>query len=216
MVEFDENDFPLMDEIAANIQGSTLAAFDPLVRGNLCEEAFSFNCRAIQHVSDNQLLQFVDLVDVNLREFYLKTSGKDWKQAKRKEMLENGLVYTWYEADDGSVAAFISYKLCYDECAECKVLYLYEIHVDPRYQGSGLGLGIMSSFHKLVQQLQLTKQPHFHDLGGTSLTVFPTNVMACQWYFKLGYTFSDGSPLDKVLRTGRVIKPAYYILVRLI
>lgn len=216
MAELDESDFPLMDEIAGEIQNLSSSSFYPHLKSQLNGETFAFNCHAVHHVSDSQLLQFVDLVDANLREFYIKTSGKDWKQSKGKEMLENGLVYTWYEADDKSMAAFVSYKLCYDECAECKVLYLYEIHVDPRYQGCGLGLKIMGSFHKLAEHLQRTKHPHFTSLGGTSLTVFPTNVRACQWYFKLGYTFSDGSPRDKILRTKRVIKPAYYILVRFI
>lgn len=178
----------------------------------------------VRSLDDDQFDQIIDLIDLNLGVYYQTRLGKDWKDEKRDEMEESGLVYILYSilsADNSKLnklVAFISVKLVAELTA--KVLYLYEIHIDPAFQSLGIGSTLISGFHDLAAKLNDSgddknnvSSPYF-DNEGTGLTVFSDNDRALNWYFKLGYNFTLDSPRDKVLRNKKVVKPSYYLLTR--
>ncbi|KAK7687411.1 hypothetical protein QCA50_009276 [Cerrena zonata] len=173
----------------------------------------------VHEMDDDVFEQILDLVDLNLGSYYQKRLGKNWKDEKRDEMEESGLVYVIYtDALTKNIVAFTSVKLVAELAA--KVLYLYEIQISSQYQSIGVGSKLISSFHKLATKLndlvgdaKYKYSTHFSN-EGTSLTVFSDNDRALNWYFNLGYTFTDDSPRDKLLRNEKVVKPSFYLLTR--
>ena len=168
---------------------------------------------SIYELSNEQRKLFLDLVDSNIGEFYCRYQGLSWRNNKWIEMQEEGLMYVWYTDDDGNLVGFISFLLTYDEVD--KVMYLYEVQVDYRYRKKGIGRLFIESFHGLAKKLKnLSQQEDSNKIlynEGTNLTVFSDNILALAWYRRMGYTLTDDSPRDKLLR-GKILKPNYYLL----
>lgn len=172
--------------------------------------------KPIHGLPSKALNSCLNLVDQNLREHYSRLDGKDWKVAKKTEMSEDGLVYLYYkDMETGTMAAFLSFMITWDDLdvKTNKVLYLYEIHVSKEYQGLRIGAQLIESFHALSQLLNDVDN-EIIETDATCLTVFSDNLQALKWYKKLGYTLTDNSPKDKVLRNKKVIKPSYYLMIR--
>lgn len=197
-----EDDHVLMESIADD-----LCKIAPKV---LKVEGSTFHCAPVEDVSTSQLLKFIQLLELNLDGYYKKHVGENWLDDKEEEMQESGLCYAWYTIDK-KLVSFISFKLCYFE--GIKVLYLYEIHVHPKFQGLQWGSKILSKFHEFPAYLNKRALGHLNDIEGVSLTVFSSNEKALKWYVREGYTFTKGSPRDKNLRGG-VVKPDFYLLIR--
>ena len=89
-----------------------------------------------------------------------------------------------------------------------KVLYLYEIHLHPLYQGMGIGSFLLDNFHQLSASLSGQLKT-----SATSLTVFSANERAFKWYKSTGYELTQQSPQDRKLR-GKIVKPECYWLRR--
>lgn len=159
----------------------------------------------LNHATRHELVR---VVDATLGALYTAVQGSGWQTHKHAEMEEPGLVFVWYTAALGDVAAFCSFLVTNEE--QVKVMYLYEIHVAPPYQGCRLGQCLMGGFHAVVERLH---QPPLYVPQGSALTVFGTNKRALEWYMRLGYVVADHSPQGRVLR-GRQIPPDYYILFR--
>ncbi|KAK6454846.1 histone-specific N-acetyltransferase NAT4 [Scheffersomyces xylosifermentans] len=208
---FDERDQKLNERVTDEIKDSLEAS----IAGVWSENAISIHYEAIHNLPPKKLRQFVDLVDRNLGKFYVKHTGKPtWKLDKFEEMRESGLIYVWLTSEDNSIVGFMSFKLCSEDEDET-VLYLYEIHIVPQFQALKLGGKLMQIFHALAKDLSDRKSPwYFQSCKATSLTVFTDNSPALSWYLKLGYKIHPNSPQDKHLRSGKVVKPDYYILIR--
>lgn len=158
--------------------------------------------RVVCAVDEVRLVELFDLLDRNLGTYYCNLEGPNWKVDKKAEMMEDGLVYLCLYSDK-SLAAFASFMQVEEEGLD--LLYLYEIQVDERFRESGLGTYLLGAFHRIAAT--------FH-LDGTGLTVFSDNQHALSWYLRKGYKVAPFSPQDKILRSGKTIKPDYYILLR--
>lgn len=176
-----------------------------------------------------QIEKFAALVELNLSHFYIELNGNEWFSNKLEEMQENGLVYVSYHASASSrshsrnvddLIGFISFVDTLDH--EGRVLYLYEIHIHPDHQHRGIGKLMIDKFHQLAREISHTKKENVNNekderggqvLKGTKLTVFSENGVV-GWYKRLGYLVSEDSPRDRVLRSGKVVKPDYYLLYR--
>lgn len=203
---YDENDDELMESVSEAIAKQVELVFPPL-------DELTLKWAPIHKISDTQLNKFAKLVG-NLDAFYRKYTGKkNWMSDKIIEMQEPGLVYVWYVNQAQEIMGFLSFKLC--SCDGGSVLYLYEIHIDPMYQALKYGSRIIDSLQKFVVHLKTDGSvKYFQGLKGVSLTVFPDNVRAFNWYKRLGYDFTEDSPRDRVLRTGKVVQPEFYLLTR--
>jgi hypothetical protein len=208
-VDIDETDGPLMKTIAQLIC--------PFVADAFCGME-NFQCDPVHLVPSHRLHQFADLIESNLNDYYVSAQGTNWKENKLQEMTEPGLIYGWcMEQDD--LVMFILFKLCNNE--DLKVLYLYEIQISKPFQKANLGSTLMSCFHKLVSVLNNCTlkndcSHYLHGIDGTALTVFPKNTIAANWYFKLGYNYTQLSPRPRTLRNGKMVYPSYYTLYKLI
>ena len=100
-----------------------------------------------------------------------------------------------------AVAGFISFMITYEDGHE--VLYVYEIHFQPRLQGKGLGKLLMNYVEAIGQKVGVDK---------VMLTVFRANQRAVDWYSRLGYVEDEFSPGPRRLRNGTVKEPSYFIL----
>lgn len=206
----DEENEQLMKDMGLVLSQSCLLAFENL-------ENVQF--RPSHQLSRFDLNRFLGLIADNLDEYYEKRQGSGWKVNKFSEMQEPGLVYAWCSVNNVLVG-FILFKVCNDE--DTRVLYLYEIHVDPKYHSQKYGTKFMNSFYELAKNIPNyidTKSPlfsYFTNIQFTQLTVFSDNLKALDWYTRLGYTYNHNSPLPTTLRSGKVINPEYFILEKLI
>ncbi|EAZ63498.2 Histone-specific N-acetyltransferase NAT4 [Scheffersomyces stipitis CBS 6054] len=206
----DEDDVKLMVHVSSEV----CARAQSVAVREWTSESATVRVSAGHSIQPELLSEFVDLVDTNLGKLYVKHSGNNWKENKRKEMSDEGLVYLWIlDRANGTLMGFMSFKLC-DEGEDATVLYLYEIHIVPQYKSLKYGGQLMDVLHSIAKDLTVQAGPwYFESCLATCLTVFTDNTMALQWYLKLGYQLHPGSPQDRKLR-GKTIKPDYYILFR--
>lgn len=182
----------------------------------------------VEKLSETELEECLSLLDRNLGSIYALVNGKGWKKPKRKEMIEPGLVYVLLRAaGTNKLIGLISMKIVNEY--DLKVLYLYEIQVDESCRNKKLGTFAMLQLDRLVlminssdklKQLWLREYEDeylgLHDpeilLTGVALTVFSVNKGARKLYQRLGYKLHPDSAKDRVLRSGKVIEPIYYML----
>lgn len=185
---------------------------------------------ASDKLGDVNVGKCVSIIDDNLGGLYTATNGKDWKTEKRKEIVDTGIAYILFESNTtDKLLALLSFKIV-NEYGMC-LLYLYEIQIAETLRGQGLGTYLIDLLNDLVlhlnKSLKLSKlwykyyRDEYEDgndellqLTGIGLTVFSGNDKALRFYQKLGFTLHTESPQDKLLRSGRVIKPDYYIMER--
>lgn len=179
-------------------------------------------------LTDEVLNKCINLLNNNLGTIYSSINGAKWKDLKRKEMLENGLVYIILSnIDSGEFFGFMSMKIIneYEFC----VLYLYEIQLDKAIRNLGLGTILLDKLDLIVQNLNTSDKlkklwlKNFPDeyidisdknllLSGIGLTVFSVNKNALKLYNRLGFKQHRDSPQKKILRNNKIIEPDYYIL----
>lgn len=215
MSVFDEDNDAVMGPLGASMGIVAAEVFPATV--TLKGQNFELHCASTETLRDLEIARFIELIDECMGQFYVRHKGEDWKMEKVDEMTETGLVYTWYESH-GVIAGLMSFKLVTESYGQ--VLYLYEIQISPKFQGEKLGSKFVSGLHVMstvlntrTKDLQLPMSTHFSNIG-TGLTVFSDNSRALDWYHRLGYSPSEGSPTDKRLRNGKVVKPSYYLLFR--
>lgn len=107
------------------------------------------------------------------------------------------------DEDSSDILGFSSFTLEIDPDTHIPQLYLYEIHLRPPVRSLGLGGHLMSLSETLARKLGLEK---------VMLTVFTCNTRAEALYRRLGYEVDEQSPEERVLRSGKVVRPKYLIL----
>ncbi|CAN8292650.1 unnamed protein product [Cochlearia groenlandica] len=148
------------------------------------------------------LKQYIrNLLTTNMEEFY----GSDWPvqaKAKRKDMSSPDARYIFvrerrrygkgYETSSqrvhiercNRIAGFVHYRFTLEE--EMPVLYVYEIQLESRIQGKGLGEFLMQLMELIASK---------NRMSAIMLTVQTSNSLAMSFYMsKLGYRISSISP----------------------
>lgn len=209
-LDYDEDDEYQTEQVSESIASRLKSVFPEKL-----SDSVSLRSITPVHLMEEHMVEgFLSIVEKNLGKFYIAKNGDDWKEEKFEEMVESGLIYISYHDNNSNLAGFLSVKLVNEFSS--KSLYLYEIHLDQKYQGLGLGSKLIEGFHNAAKELKLlynnpdVKYSQYFNLSRTSLTVFSDN-RALAWYFKLGYFINEDSPRDKVLRS-KITKPAYYML----
>uniref|UniRef100_A0A1J3GPS9 N-alpha-acetyltransferase 40 n=1 Tax=Noccaea caerulescens TaxID=107243 RepID=A0A1J3GPS9_NOCCA len=147
------------------------------------------------------------LLRTNMEGFY----GSDWPiqaKAKRKEMSSADAHYIFvhelgygkaYETSTpricmegcNQIAGFVHYRFTLEE--EIPVLYVYEIQLESRFQGKGLGEFLMQLIELIASK---------NRMSAVVLTVQTSNALAMAFYMsKLGYNISSISPSKANLPT---------------
>ncbi|XP_014505965.1 N-alpha-acetyltransferase 40 isoform X1 [Vigna radiata var. radiata] len=137
--------------------------------------------------------------------------GSEWpeeEKVKRREMVDHEAHYVFVHevansnADEmttiltaaetstcclknsGPLVGFVQYRFVLEE--EIPVLYVYELQLEPRVQGKGLGKFLMQLLEFMAQK---------NCMGAVMLTVQKANVLAVDFYIsKLRYIISATSP----------------------
>ncbi|RLV93273.1 Histone-specific N-acetyltransferase NAT4 [Spathaspora sp. JA1] len=203
--EFNEEDFSLMETVAEDL---CLNRITPIK----LDKDIEFHCEPAHNTADEEIDRFIDVVDENLGDLYLRIKGVEWQDEKNDELTEPGLIYIWFTRDE-ELVGFECFKLCLDD-DNVLVLYLYEIHLTKKYQRQSFGGKLITQFHNLAKKLRDSNHDLYKHLAGTALTVFTDNSVALNWYKGFGYELTSSSPQDKVLRDGKTIKPDYYLMRR--
>ena len=172
------------------------------------------------HIGETLLEQLCDLVEETSAEDY-ENSGGGWLFCDKKaEMRHPHMKFLLpyekgIEEEEGgderaspvwlgpSPAGFCSFMLCQEMLLP--VIYIYEIHLFDREgcRGNGVGKKLMELVETIGRRAGIVK---------SMLTVFTANVRAEGFYRSLGYSEDQISPRARVLRSGKVKKPAYFIL----
>lgn len=99
------------------------------------------------------------------------------------------------------IDGFLSFMFTYEDGID--VIYCYELHLQERYQGKGLGKCLMRLMEDIGKKAGVKK---------AMLTVFRANEAARGFYKTLGYEEDAFSPRPKRLRGG-VVKESDYIIL---
>ncbi|EMG48277.1 hypothetical protein G210_1162 [Candida maltosa Xu316] len=165
------------------------------------------------NLEDDQLQNFIDVIDDNIGDLYVKNRGPDWKDDKEEEMTEPGLIFVWFTDDNDELVGYLSFKICIDD-DDIFVVYLFEIHLTENFQGKKIGQQLIDQFHEFAKLLHNSSHNLYKNVTATALTVFSENERALNWYKKLNYELTGGSPVDRKLRNGKIVKPEYYLMRR--
>ncbi|KAI5955290.1 NAT4 [Candida jiufengensis] len=223
--KFDEEDFSLMEAIAEDITSNYLSHLFSV-------PGFRTRLEVVDMLQEEEIERFIDIIDENIGDLYVRNKGSDWREEKEEELTEPGLIYVWLskeedeeeedkdevdkdedEKETNKFVAYLCFKLCLDD-EDKLVLYLYEIHVVKDYQGQKLGQALINRFHELTLVLKGSANNLYEQVEGTALTVFSSNEKALNWYTKMGYRILESSPQGKKLRNGKITKPSYYLMSR--
>lgn len=209
------DDTQLMDERALKVAQQAIGVFRDHITLTGSQKTLQLHVTPVHELKKKGLNACLAILDQNLRDHYLRVNGLNWKDEKRQEMTESGLVYVSYQdVDSGNIAAFLSFMITEDELEEdAQVLYLYEIHVSRHYQSLRIGSELINNFHNLARLLAASNDERLYN-EATCLTVFSDNERALQWYCGLGYKLTKDSPRDKILRNKKRVKPLYYLMMR--
>lgn len=185
--------------------------------------ALRFELKRSTKMSNSELAACFDLISKTSEQDY-RSSSRGWDpDYKLEEMSDREMMYFLVRQAEGyigvdsvsdggssahhagAVLGFMSFKL-EPEDEELNlmrpVLYLYEIHLDDRLRGQGLG-GRMINW--AIDQARLVK------IGKMMLTVFTINENARRLYDREGFAKDGISPEDRVTRI-KVIKADYIIM----
>lgn len=197
---------------------------DPNESGNtnVSQNATPLDIYSASTISSKDLEACLDLIELTSSEAYA-ASGAGWSRPKkRKEMKLPDMKYLIIRAgpsspgpdadrgdepksgdrDEGnSVLGFLSFMVTYEDGVE--VVYCYEIHLAAEARGRGLGGLLMGRMEEVGKRVGLKK---------AMLTVFKSNVVACEFYFRGGYEVDEYSPKPRRLRNGTVKEYDYMIL----
>ena len=148
------------------------------------------------------LEQCLDLIEQTSANDY-QNSETGWsRNKKKKEMKLPDMKYIIFKDDAADhTVGFVSFMVTYEDGFE--VVYIYEIHLTPAWQGHGLGKSMLQVVEAIGQSTGVDK---------VMLTVFRSNVRAVVWYHRLGYVEDEFSPPPRRLRNGTVKEPSYVIL----
>ncbi|KAI1619369.1 GNAT family acetyltransferase Nat4 [Exophiala viscosa] len=155
---------------------------------------------AARDVSSETIEQCLKLIEQTSAEDYRSSEIKWSGHKKRKEMKLPDMKY-FILLEHHQVIGFVSFMVTYEDGYE--VLYIYEIHFTPEWQGKELGKKLMNVVEDIGKKVGVTK---------VMLTVFRANQRAVDWYIKLGYAEDEFSPGPRKLRNGTVKQPSYIIL----
>jgi ribosomal protein S18 acetylase RimI-like enzyme len=150
-------------------------------------------------ISSHHLEACLTLIELTSAEDYRHSETK-WSVAKkRKEMKLPDMKYIVLTTTE--VVGFISFMITYEDGYE--VAYIYEIHLQPKCQGKGMGKKLVEVVEVIGRKVGVTK---------AMLTVFTSNRRALDWYGHLGYREDEFSPGPRRLRNGTVKEATYKIL----
>jgi ribosomal protein S18 acetylase RimI-like enzyme len=203
--EFTELYFPKSLEYAA--RDGTQYSITPQTSANLGEEELTRCFNLIQETSSADY----------------EASSDGWDPVdKRKEMKEVDMRYLLVRRSpsssqprpesednpanvDSEIVAFLSFMLT-TEASEL-VIYIYEVHSDSCVRGIGLGKFLMGYVEEIGRNAGMLK---------SMLTVFTRNTHAESFYRRLGYIEDEISPRERKLRRGKVKRPEYLILSKIL
>jgi N-alpha-acetyltransferase 40 len=156
----------------------------------------------------------VALIELTSGSHY-QASEKGWsKPRKLREMRHPAMKYmlllpsplplTEGEDETGDpdhIVGFLSFMITEEDGFE--VIYCYELHLQPKLQGKGVGKRMMEVMEIIGDRIGLEK---------AMLTVFRSNVSALKAYGSWGYRVDEFTPEAKKFRDGTVKESSYLIL----
>ncbi|KAA8913030.1 acyl-CoA N-acyltransferase [Sphaerosporella brunnea] len=151
-----------------------------------------------------------ELVAKNMMAMY-KRSSMGWSApAKRREMMMPAMRFLVMSIPAGEdaeeeVLGFASFMVTQEEGEE--VIYCYELQLAESVRGVGHGARLMQVLEGFGKNVGLAK---------AMLTVFAENTGAMRFYRRAGYDIDKISPKPRVLRSGEVRDPSYYIFSKAI
>ena len=103
--------------------------------------------------------------------------------------------------DPDQIAGFLSFMITEED--GCEVVYCYELHLQPKLQGNGVGKRVMEVMEMIGDGVGVEK---------AMLTVFRSNERAVKAYGSWGYRTDEFTPEARKFRDGTVKEPSYVIL----
>ena len=147
------------------------------------------HARELSSKDQNEIL---NLFEKNMKNFYEQSNDGYDVTKKREELFDVQSRHLLIRSTNG-LMAFAHFR--FDMDYGSRVLYLYELQVDPSTQGKGLGFWCVERLKTLAKKCQMTK---------IVLTVYKTNRRAIEFYqnkchFDLDSTDPNCSTVDYLI-----------------
>ena len=183
------------------------------------QKVVTIDFKASADLSKEELDSCFALIEKTSRADYEPSSFGWHPKRKRKEMRESEMRYllvrepvnTAKDGDVGTavdlkgvetVAGFLSFMLTHDSVPSVPVLYLYEIHLESRLRGTGLGAHLMALAETVARKTGVEK---------VMLTCFVSNEKARRFYEQREFARDASSPEERRTRR-KVVKVDHVIL----
>ncbi|XP_014257117.1 N-alpha-acetyltransferase 40 [Cimex lectularius] len=145
------------------------------------------DCRRVKDLTEDEFEKVVDLMRLNMKDYYEKC---DWgwdEEKKREEMLESPARYLLARDrfDTTRILAFSHFR--FDLDYKQSVLYLYELQLDPAVHRKKLGQFMLKALELMAFKNSMQK---------VILTVLKHNHTALAFFSKHGYTLDETNPVD--------------------
>jgi GNAT superfamily N-acetyltransferase len=146
----------------------------------------SLKCCKAKTLSKSEKDSIIDLTEVNVRSFYEATWGWD-KDAKSKELFHPSSYFLLVQSADQALVAFSMFKFTWDDEDEPEfpVLFTYELQVNEKFRGGGIGRKLMDLEKKIAYE---------HNMWKVMLTCFKVNSKAMSFYERIGFGVDINSP----------------------
>ena len=160
----------LIDQ-ARNLSSSDL--YDILRHSNLhIPNNYQMKISHAEQLSNEYQKQIVELFEMNMKTLYEQSKDGYNSDEKRNELFSNQSRYLLILSSN-YILAFAHFRFEIDFGS--RVLYLYELQVNMKQQGQGLGQWIVEQLKEICQKTQMSK---------IVLTVYKTNKKAIDFYIK--------------------------------
>lgn len=109
-------------------------------------------------LSDDQMNWLLDLTERNIKDYYNQCSWGWSESAKKKELKEkNALFLIIKEKDSGKLIGFTHFRFDWDYDQPKGVVYCYELQIEEKYQGKGIGSFLMELLRLLAVYYKFPK-----------------------------------------------------------
>nr|XP_023908659.1 N-alpha-acetyltransferase 40-like [Quercus suber]POF15480.1 n-alpha-acetyltransferase 40 [Quercus suber] len=173
---------------------------------------YTINLARPEDAGSAVLSQAFDLIEATQRDYYQNSSIGWHPKRKTAEMREDTMRYLLARQKPKEhsslepLLGYLSFMLTFDSIPSVPVLYIYEIHVDGRSAGKGLGSHLMQIAENIAREVGLEK---------IMLTCFLRNEKAKRFYEERGFVKDVCSPEDREVRR-KVVKVDYWIMSKLV
>lgn len=178
-----------MRVMKANSHSNPLHLIDNNELSAISGENLSFTCSKFSHLPQSTNKWAFNLSKSNVSQYYNTSEstshGDCWSDQEKKQEMNHELMWIIFaeinnkDSNDKCLAGFVNFRFDIDD--DIDVLYLYEIHLEPKFQARGIGSRLVKLLELIAEKTEMRK---------VILTSHKLNL-ASQNFFRIKLSYED-------------------------